>query len=107
MCVDVARHFANRPDLLEVFERVRQRCGTGTAEPAMTVRSTRPSSYNPRARLLSERLADDDLAKIIASAREGVPMWMLAEQFKISRSSIKRMLKEHGVSVGRGNYQRQ
>jgi len=104
--VEIARYFANRPDLLEVFGRVRQRCGTGTSEPAMTVRSTRPSTYNPRTRLLSERLTDDDLAKLVASGREGVPMAKLAEQFKISRSSIKRLLKENGVSVGRGNYQR-
>lgn len=73
----------------------------------MTVHSNRPSTYAPRARLLSERLSDEDVATIIARAREGIPMWMLADQFKLSRSSIKRMLKEHGVSNGRGNYQRQ
>jgi hypothetical protein len=105
--VEVARYFANRPDLLEVFERVRQRCGTGTSEPAMTVRSTRLSTYDPRAHLLSERLTDDDVIKIVACGREGVPMIKLAEQFKISRSSVKRLLKENGVSVGRGKYQRQ
>lgn len=105
--MELARRFANRADLLDVYERVRQKCGTGTAEPADTVRTDRPADYNPRERLLSVRLKDDDIAKIVAAGREGMPMQEIADKFKVSRSSIKRILKRHGVGNGRGNYKRE
>lgn len=95
--MEVARRFANRADLLEVFERVRERCGTGTGEPASTVRSDRPADYNPRRRLLSERFNSHELQQIIDMYRRGARICDVAKRYEIGTTTLKKLLREHGA----------
>ena len=46
---------------------------------------------------IRDRLSDRDIAEIIASCNVGVPKYILAEQYGISLTSVKRLLRKHGV----------
>ena len=97
-----SKHLALADDLGRCIRRVQQ---VDTADPpvSMSVRSTGTSERQWR---VGDRLAEADLTAMVASAREGVSKVALAERFKISHSSVKRILKEHGVTYGTGHYKR-
>lgn len=65
--------------------------------------SAEPSGGTQRVR---ERLSAEDEATMLAEAREGVSKTELARRFKISHSSVKRILNRHGVKYGTGRYRR-
>ena len=51
-----------------------------------------------------KRKKSADVTALVENARHGVPKTVLAEQFKISHSSVKRILAEYGVRYGTGRY---
>lgn len=93
--MELARRFANRVDLLEVYERVRQRCGTRSTEQADTVRTDRAASYNPRQRLLSERFTDEQLLEIVSAYRNGMKQREVVARYGISAHALKDLLRKH------------
>ena len=46
---------------------------------------------------VSDRLSETDLCSLVSSYRAGTTARELAEQFNISKSSIKRLLRERGL----------
>jgi DNA-binding CsgD family transcriptional regulator len=55
---------------------------------------------------VSDRLTGTEIEKIVSLGRQGVSKVQIAEQFKISHSSVKRILAAHGVRYGAGRYKR-
>jgi hypothetical protein len=55
------------------------------------------SEQAPRVWRVSDRLSETDLGSLIAGYRAGTTVDVLVEQFKISKSSVKRLLRERGV----------
>lgn len=68
----------------------------GLREPETAARGVR-SEQAPRVWRVSERLSETDLSGLVASYRAGTTANALAEQFNISKSSIKRLLRERGI----------
>jgi hypothetical protein len=54
-------------------------------------------AYVPTKRRVSDRLGDDQVASIIERFRAGTPMYVLAPEYGVSLSSIKRLLRAHDV----------
>jgi DNA-directed RNA polymerase specialized sigma24 family protein len=88
--------YSKRLDLLsELVSAVEHvRVGDG-AEPA-TGRSVR-SGQAPRVWRVSDRLDEADLSSLVSCYRSGATARELAERFDISKSSVKRLLRERGI----------
>jgi transposase len=46
---------------------------------------------------VSDRLSETDLCSLVSGYRAGTTARELAEQFNISKSSVKRLLREQGI----------
>jgi hypothetical protein len=55
------------------------------------------SEQAPRVWRVSDRLSEADLCRLVCCYRAGTTARELAEQFNISKSSVKRLLRERGV----------
>lgn len=88
--------YSKRVDLLSVLvgavERIRIRDG-GEAGVRGSVRSDRA----PRPWRVGDRLSEADVGGMVSSYQAGMTARELAEHFKISKSSVKRLLRERGV----------
>jgi hypothetical protein len=88
--------YSKRPDLL--FELVSgvERLKVKDTRTVDTDRSVR-SEQAPRIWRISDRLTEADIHSIVSSYCAGTMAWELAEQFKISKSSVKQILRERGI----------
>lgn len=50
-----------------------------------------------RTDLLEDRLSQADIRELVSAFQSGTPKWKLAEQYGISLSSVKRVLRKHGT----------
>lgn len=103
--MELLAHYSRSPAILYDLRMVLQVTAGGvsqTAERPSPV-SAKPSGGTQRVR---DRLSAEDEATMVAAAREGVSKPELARQFKISHSSVKRILSKHGVKYGTGRYRR-
>jgi hypothetical protein len=93
--VEVLRRYSNLPDLLKrmhgLLRRIEENdqtnepgvCSTGRGGGLVTIR---------------ERLAEADLGAMVASFQRGTIIRVLAGQYGMCESSVKRVLRELGVS---------
>jgi hypothetical protein len=63
-------------------------------EPASSVRSAR----SPREWRVGDRLSEADTERLVTDFTAGTSKRKLAEQYGISESSIKRLIRQHGAS---------
>src|SRR5262249_13164044 len=94
--VDLLRAYSKRPDLLFELVSTVEHLQVKDARTADTDRSVR-SEHPPRVWRISDRLTEADIHSIVSSYRAGTTARELAEQFKISKSSVKQILREGGV----------
>jgi hypothetical protein len=91
--VELVRRYCNRPDLLQnlagALSRASKR-GDREREPANAQWGRIPGT-----RL--ERLTEADVQCLIGEFLAGTPKWQLAERYAVSMSTVKRILKKHGV----------
>ena len=97
-------HYSNRSDLLhELGETARQ---LQRAEPDSTpsVQSVRSPDRKGHVWSLTDRLTEAEVRAIVAGFEAGTPRWQLAEQHKISLSSVARLLRRHrSTTSGHGH----
>jgi DNA invertase Pin-like site-specific DNA recombinase len=105
--VELIRDYSKRPDLGVDLKRARYRLAKAVEadkpHERLSAASTGRAATGWR---VSDRLTDEDVAAIVERGREGVSKVKIAEAFGISHSSVKRILKAHGISIGSGNYKR-
>jgi hypothetical protein len=79
-------------ELVSVTERLRV---TNAQEPekGCSVRA----GQAPRVWRVKDRLSEADLCNLVSCYRAGAIARELAEQFNISKSSVKRLLRERGI----------
>lgn len=87
---------SNRSDLCEELLRTLRRleralAADGQSEP-VSVRST---GRSPRDWRVNDRLTDSEISMLVLRFRQGTPKHRLAEQYGISESSVKRILRKH------------
>jgi DNA invertase Pin-like site-specific DNA recombinase len=86
--------YSKRADLLIDLVSAVERLRGGDVHGADMARSVR-SGRAPRVCRVSDRLNETDVQRLISCYREGVIVRELAEQFKLSMSSVKRLLRKH------------
>ncbi len=82
--------------MAEDLKRVRYQLERATAADDPTERLSRSSDNPPRSWRLSDKLTDDDVAKIIKQWRAGNSQLSLARELGISQASVRRLLLERG-----------
>lgn len=88
--------YSKRLDLLSELVSVVERLRAPDVHQAGHEQSVR-SEQATRSWRVSDRLNARDLSMLIERYREGTTIRQLAEQFKISESSVKRRLHKRGV----------
>lgn len=94
--VEVLSRYSNQPDLLEPLVDVLKRIEAGDQEDAPGLPDYRSGSGEPWR--VSDRLTEADIRTMIDQYRIGATTKpALAAQYKVSLSTVKRILARHGV----------
>jgi DNA-directed RNA polymerase specialized sigma24 family protein len=88
-------------DLLSALVSTVERLRANDADEPETGRSVR-CEQAPRVWRVSDRLSEAELHSLVSGYLAGITARELAEQFKISKSSVKRLLREHAQRGGTG-----
>lgn len=88
-------HYSNRSDLLHELEVTAGRLQQAQQEGTPLVRSVRSPDRQGRVWSLAERLSETQVQAIVAGFEAGALRQQLAEQYKISLSSVGRLLHQH------------
>lgn len=96
--MDLVRAYSKRADLCEELVRTlrnleRVLAADGSSGP-VSVRSSGRSSRDWR---VSDRVSDSEVSMIVMAFSRGISKRELAEQYGISESSVKRLLRSAGV----------
>jgi DNA invertase Pin-like site-specific DNA recombinase len=94
--VELVRRYSNRADLLERLTEARSRARLrGEEDPdnhPITVSGRVSGVWRVR-----DRLTDDDVLALLADFLAGTPKRELAERYRVSFSTVKNILRKHGV----------
>jgi Helix-turn-helix domain of resolvase len=87
--------YSNRPDLLRQLRKVAAIVSDGGQDDSAGVKVTTECVI--RSRHLRDRFSSDDLQVMLDLYRSGITAKQVAEKFRVSLSSLKRVLRQHGV----------
>lgn len=97
--MELLEQFSNRPDVLydlEEGERQLLKAQDETTE-RVSVRSVKTPRRVGPAPTAEERLGEQNVSTLLRQYRDGTPAEVLAERFGVSLSSVRRLLRRHGV----------
>jgi hypothetical protein len=94
--VDLLIAYSKRLDLVSELVNAAGSLRAKEAQQPETARSVR-SGQAPRVWRVSDRLSEADLCSLVCGYRTGTTARELAEQFNISKSSVKRLLRERSI----------
>jgi DNA-directed RNA polymerase specialized sigma24 family protein len=98
--VGLVRAYSKRPELLEELNQATRRLARALdADPLGEPVSVRSTGRVGRVWALNDRLSEADMQAIVQKFRAGTPKQELAEQYGISLSSIKRLLRRHDIRL--------
>lgn len=95
--VDLLTRYSNQPDTLHELEVTAAQLAQAERADVPSVPSVRSSDRKGYVRSLTDRLDQAEVRAIVEGFRSGTPRWQLAEQHKISVSSVARLLRREGV----------
>jgi hypothetical protein len=98
--VGLLTHYSNRSDLLHELEVATERLQQAQQDGTPPMRSVRSPDRKGRAWSLAERLSEAQVQAIVAGFDAGTLRCQLAEHYKISVSSVARLLRRHRDSAG-------
>jgi response regulator of citrate/malate metabolism len=85
----------NRAGLQEQLEQALRRVNEKQNQHQEVSEDTTANGRTSRIWRMRDRLTDEDVCQLIERSRAGVTARVLAEEFKISHSSVKTVLREH------------
>lgn len=97
-CVDLIAAYSKRQDLADSLVSAVQRLRQAQVEASEPAHSVRSAPLSTRQWRIEDRLPDADTERLIAAFTAGTPKRKLAEQYGISESSVKRLIRQHGAS---------
>ncbi|HJP68130.1 MAG TPA: hypothetical protein VJ846_04435, partial [Sphingomicrobium sp.] len=93
--VDLITAYSKRPDLADALVRAVQQIERAQDRGNFADRSVRSTARSGQPRRVVDRLSAAEIRLLIDAFERGTPKWKLAEQYAISESSIKRLLRKH------------
>jgi hypothetical protein len=100
--VELVRRYSNHSDLQERLERAALRVAR-RADQSREAEDESVSGREPSVWRVQDRLNEEDVEEIIERFRAGTAKWVLADQFGISLSSVKLLLRQRGVGRYNGS----
>jgi hypothetical protein len=95
MGVGLLTYYSNRSDLLHELDVAADRLQQAQADDTPSVRSVRSPDRKGRAWSLAERLTEAQVQAIVTGFEAGALRCQLAERYKISVSSVARLLRQY------------
>lgn len=95
--VELVRRYSNRSDLQERLAIAARRTPDKEPQDRESAGEVTSNDRPPRVWRLRDRLSNDGVQDLIERYRFGVTMRELAAEFKISKSSVKKLLRENGI----------
>jgi DNA-directed RNA polymerase specialized sigma24 family protein len=97
--VDLLTSYSNRHDLCGDLQQLTDQLQVEVARDAagierVSVRSVQPE---PKVRRIADRLGEEEVCAVIVRFEQGVPKHILAEEYGISLSSIKNLLRKYNA----------
>ncbi|HKS46190.1 MAG TPA: hypothetical protein VJT49_13970 [Amycolatopsis sp.] len=93
--VDLITAYSKRPDLADALARAVQQIERAQDRGVSADHSVRSTARSGQPRRVVDRLSAAEIRLLIDAFERGTPKWKLAEQYAISESSIKRLLRKH------------
>ena len=97
LLVGVLRHYSNRPDLLQQLQSTAVILSNAGRDTEVDTDGEASACGVIRSRRLRDRLSPDDVQAMIELYRLRSTARQVAEKFDVSLSSVKRLLRQHGV----------
>lgn len=97
--MELLAHYSNTPDLLTDLRRLVTTLSTPDDTHDNPGLPPHPSDRPWRVR---DRLSQTDIQNILDQFRGGIPTHVLADRYSISQSSVKTLLRKHGVRRSNG-----
>ena len=95
--VELIAHYSNTPDLLSDLRRTLQAVTETTDQEDDPDLPSHPTDRPWRVR---DRLSEEDIQTLIKEFQTGTPKHVLAAQYSISLSAVKRLLHQHDIRRG-------
>lgn len=95
LCLDLMGAYSNRPDLADALVRAVRQLKQAQEQQGGVALSVRSTGRSERQWRVSDRLTEADVRRLVAAFEGGTPKWKLAEQYGISESSVKRLIRRH------------
>jgi len=94
--VELVRRYSNRSDLQERLAEAHLKA-VGQGERQNEPDESSVMGWTSSVWRVRDRLSDEDVSVVIARFKAGTPKHELATEFGLSSSSIKALLRRHGV----------
>jgi DNA invertase Pin-like site-specific DNA recombinase len=95
--VDLLTAYSNRPDIADDLAILRHKLEQASRDEQPIGRQSVQREQPPSERRVGNRLTHEDIGRLIAAFVSGTPKRQLAEQYGISESSVKRLLRRHDI----------
>ncbi|GAB3001896.1 hypothetical protein LWP59_34555 [Amycolatopsis acidiphila] len=96
--MDLIAPYHNRENLANSLVKAVDRLRKAQRQPRRPRISVQSTGRTDRQWRVSDRLTDADVRLLVQAFEQGTPKWKLAEQYGISESSVKRLLRAHRTS---------
>lgn len=93
--MEILTHYSNAPDLLSGLRRTVQAVTEMVVEDDEPDLSTSAPVFRPTR--IEDRLSASDIDQLITSFKAGTTIRELVEHYGICRTSVKNVLRRHGV----------
>lgn len=95
--MELLRRYSNHDDLLKPLVSILERISDELPATEKEAQVASADGPTPRTSHVSDRLTPAEIKTLVTSYLAGSTIRVLAEQYGISNSSVKRLLREHGA----------
>lgn len=95
--MDLSSVYSKRSDLADALVRAVSQLHSAQQQVGVARVSVQSIGRSDREWRVSDRLSEDQLRQLVDAFRTGTPKRKLAEDYGISESSVKRLIRKHRV----------
>lgn len=95
--MELTRRYSNHPELLNSLVSVMAKIKSGAGEDDQAGLGSIQGRQARGAWRIADRLTKQDVAALLDAYRTGTPSRVLAARYGLGTTTVKRLLREHGV----------
>lgn len=93
--MDLLTAYSKRSDLADALVRAVHQIQRARERSSRQPQSVQSEGKSGRQWRVADRLTETDVRLLVVAFEGGTPKWKLAEQYGVSESSVKRLLRRH------------